>query len=131
MPPKSPLGKAVFYALTHWQALNVYLADGRCEIDNNRSERAIKPFVIGRKNWLFHGNDVGAHAGSILYSLIETCKQHEIEVFSWLKYVLSNIHEAQTVEQLEKLLPYNIDRNLLSDMRSLPALIIPEKSGVN
>ena len=131
VPPKSPLGKAVFYALTHWQALNVYLADGRCEIDNNRSERAIKPFVIGRKNWLFHGNDVGAHAGSILYSLIETCKQHEIEVFSWLKYVLSNIHEAQTVEQLEKLLPYNIDRNLLSDMRSLPALIIPEKSGVN
>ena len=111
--------------------LNLYLADGRLEIDNNRSERSIKPFVIGRKNWLFHGNDVGANAGSILYSLIETCKQHKVEVFSWLKYVLTNIHQAETVEQLEKLLPYNIDRNLLSDMRSLPELTVVAKSGVN
>ena len=131
VPPKSPLGIAVFYALTHWDALNLYLNDGRLEIDNNRSERSIKPFVIGRKNWLFHGNDVGANAGSILYSLIETCKQHKVEVFSWLKYVLTNIHQAETVEQLEKLLPYNIDRNLLSDMRSLPELILVDKSGVN
>ena len=76
VPPKSPLGAALFYTLTHWGALNIYLSDGRLEIDNNRSERAIKPFVIGRKNWLFHGNDVGAHAGSVLFSLIETCKNH-------------------------------------------------------
>jgi transposase len=129
--PKSPLGTALFYSLNHWDALNLYLCDGRLEIDNNRAERAIKPFVIGRKNWLFHGNDVGAQAGSILFSLIETCKQHQIEVFSWLKYVLSNIHLSQTVEQLEKLLPYNIDRALLNDMRSLPNLSMPEKSGVN
>lgn len=125
VPPKSPLGTAIFYSLTHWEALNVYLKDGRLEIDNNRSERSIKPFVIGRKNWLFHGNDVGAHAGSILYSLIETCKQHQVEVFSWLKYVLANIHQAETAEQLEQLLPYNIDRKLLDDMRSLPDLITP------
>ena len=131
IPPKSPLGAAVFYSLNHWDALNVYLKDGRLDIDNNRSERSIKPFVIGRKNWLFHGNDVGAQAGSILFSLIETCKQHKVEVFSWLKYVLSNIHQAQTMEQLEKLLPYNIDLQLLNDMRSIPDLIMPEKSGVN
>ena len=49
-------------------------------LDNNLAERAIKPFVIGRKNWLFHGNEIGAHAGSILFSLIETCKQHQIEM---------------------------------------------------
>jgi len=130
VPPKSPLGTAVSYALTHWNALNLYLNDGRLEIDNNRAERSIKPFVIGRKNWLFHGNDIGANAGGILFSLIETCKQHKLEVFSWLKYVLTHIHEAKTIEQLEKLLPYNIDRNLLNDMRSLPELIIPEKSAV-
>lgn len=131
VPPKSPLGTAVFYAINHWKALNIYLQDGRLEIDNNKAERSIKPFVIGRKNWLFHGNDVGAHAGSILFSLIETCKHHKIEVFSWLKYVLANIHQADTVEQLEKLLPYNIDTRLLNDMRSIPELIMPEVGGVN
>lgn len=128
---KSPLGTAVFYSLNHWEDLNMYLYDGRLEIDNNRAERAIKPFVIGRKNWLFHGNDIGARAGSILFSLIETCKQNKIEVFSWLKYVLTHIHQAETMEQLEKLLPYNIDPELLNDIRSLPDLIMPEKSGVN
>ena len=131
VPPKSPLGTAVFYALNHWDALNIYLQDGRLEIDNNKSECSIKSFVIGRKNWLFHGNDVGAQAGSILFSLIETCKQHKVDVFSWMKYVLATIHRAETVENLEKLLPYNIDLLLLSDMRSIPELILPEKDGVN
>ena len=131
VPPKSPIGKAIYYSLTHWEALNHYLYDGRLQIDNNLSERAIKPFVIGRKNWLFHGNEIGAHAGSILFSLIETCKQHQVDVFSWLKYVLSNIHNAQTLERLEKLLPYNIDRKLLDNMRNIPNLIFPDKKAVN
>lgn len=131
VPPKSPLGTAVFYSLNHWDALNIYLQDGRLEIDNNKSERSIKPFVIGRKNWLFHGNDIGAQAGSILFSLIETCKQHKVDVFSWLKYVLANIHRAETVEKLEKLLPYNIDPELLNNMRSIPELVMPQKDGVN
>lgn len=131
VPAKSPLGTALFYVLNHWAALNAYLYDGRLEIDNNRAERSIKPFVIGRKNWLFHGNDIGARAGSVLYSLIETCKHNQIEVFSWLKYVLSNIHQAHTMELLEQLLPYNINRSLLDDMRSIPHLIFPQKSEVN
>ena len=78
-----------------------------------------------------HGNDLGARAGSILFSLIETCKQHKVDVFSWIKYVIANIHNAQTVEQLEKLLPYNIDSQLLNDMRSIPTIIMTEKDGVN
>lgn len=120
--PKSPLGQAVFYALTHWEALKSYLYDGRLEIDNNLSERSIKPFVIGRKNWLFHGNELGARAGAILYSLIETCKFHQVDVFSWLKYALTHIQQAHTVEQLEALLPYNINTQLLADLRSIPDL---------
>jgi transposase len=124
--PKSPIGTAVFYALNHWQSLKNYLLDGRLEIDNNRSERAIKPFVIGRKNWLFHGSDIGARAGSILFSLIETCKHHQIDVFAWLKYALTHIQQAHTVEQLEQFLPYNINTLLLDDMRSLPLLCMPE-----
>jgi transposase len=131
VPPKSPLGTAVFYSLNHWEALNAYLQDGRLEIDNNTSERAIKPFVIGRKNWLFHGNEVGAQAGSILFSLIETCKHNKVDVFSWLKYALKNIQQAETVEQLEKLLPYNIDTNLLTNMRTIPEIIMPQQGGVN
>ena len=125
--PQGPLAKAIFYILSHWEALTVYLQDGRLEIDNNKSERSIKPFVIGRKNWMFHGNDVGARAGSILFSLIETCKQNKVEVFSWIKYVIANIHKAKTVEQLEKLLPYNMNPLLLTDMRSIPQLIMPGK----
>jgi hypothetical protein len=131
VPPKSPLGAALFYSLTHWDALNLFLFDGRLELDNNLSERTIKPFVIGRKNWLFHGNDLGAKAGSILFSLIETCKQNKIETFSWFKYVLTHIRQANTLKQLEQLLPYNIDPALLTDMRSLPNLIMPEKDAVN
>ncbi len=104
VPPKSPLGTALFYSLTHWQALNLFLYDGRLELDNNLSERVIKPFVIGRKNWLFHGNELGAKAGSILFSLIETCKQNKIETFSWFKYVLTHIRHANSLEQLEQLL---------------------------
>lgn len=128
--PKSPLGKAVFYATTHWNSLCRYLDDGRLEIDNNRSERAIKPFVIGRKNWLFHGNEVGAHAGSIFFSLIETCKQHQIDPFAWFKYTLNNIHNAHTIEQLELLLPFNINPEVLNDMRNIPELIFPQKEAV-
>jgi hypothetical protein len=78
-----------------------------------------------------HGNHVGAQAGSILFSLIETCKHHKVDVFSWLKYVLANIHHAKTVEQLEILLPYNMNPQLLSDMRNIPELIMTEKDGVN
>jgi len=131
VPPKSPLGTALFYALTHWDSLNNFLLDGRLDIDNNLSERTIKPFVIGRKNWLFHGNELGATAASILYSLIETCKQNKIDVFNWFKYTLTHIHQVQSLEQLEKLLPYNIDTHLLTDMRNLPELIMTEKEGVN
>ncbi len=87
------------------------------------TERAIQPFVIGHKNWLFHGNDVGAKAGSILFSLIETCKNHQIDVFSWLKYVLDNIRHAQTMDELALLLPYNINPELLKDMRTIPDLV--------
>ncbi|MBA2653292.1 MAG: transposase domain-containing protein, partial [Tatlockia sp.] len=76
-------------------------------------------------------NELGAKAASILFSLIETCKQNKIETFSWFKYVLTHIRQANTIEQLELLLPYNIDPSLLTDMRSLPNLIIPEKSAVN
>ena len=115
------------YMLTHWKALNYYLDDGRLEIDNNRSERSINPFVIGRKNWMFHGNARGARAGATLFSLVETCKAHHIDVFSWFKHALNNIHQADTADKLEQLLPFNVKQDVLEAARAIPELIFPDK----
>jgi len=110
--PKSKLGEAIAYMLNHWEALTAYLKDGRLRIDNNDNERLIKPFAIGRKNWLFSGTTRGAEASSVIYSLIETCKANKIEPYSYLRYILSAIRHNMTLEELKNLLPYNIDKNL-------------------
>lgn len=86
--PKSSIGQALQYTLNHWKALKNYLLDGILDIDNNRAERAIKPFVIGRKNFLFAGSHLGAEHAAVIYSLIETCKMHNINTFDYLKNVL-------------------------------------------
>ncbi len=112
--PKSPLGKAIFYALNQWPKLLTYLTDGRLENNNNRSERAIKPFVIGRKGWLFSDSVAGAHAAATLFSLVETCKHHNIEPYNWFRYVLQHIPLCQSNTEIEALLPFNIDRIFLT-----------------
>lgn len=127
IPDQSPISVAIHYCLRNWEKLMGYVMDGRLEIDNNRSERAIKPFVIGRKNWLFCGNEEGANAAAIIYSLMETCKEHQIEPYAYFKYVLKTIVSCDTVEHLEKLLPYYCDRNELAKQRELPELIWPVK----
>lgn len=111
--PKSPLGKAIFYALNQWPKLLTYLNDGRIENNNNRSERAIKPFVIGRKGWLFSDSVAGAHAAATLFSLVETCKHHNIEPYDWFRYVLQQLPLCQHEKDVEELLPFNIRRELL------------------
>jgi transposase len=82
--PKSLLGEAIAYSLNQWDKLTAFLKDGRLEIDNNRSERAIKPFVIGRKNWLFANTPRGAKASAIIYSVIETAKENQLNPFKYL-----------------------------------------------
>jgi transposase len=71
VPPKTAQGKAIGYSLNQWPKLIRYIEDGNLNIDNNRAERAIKPFVIGRKNWLFSNTASGANASATLYSLID------------------------------------------------------------
>ena len=90
-PPKTPLGQALNYCLNHWRALKNYLGDGILEIDNNRAERAIKPFVIGRKNFLFAGSHFGAEQAAIIYSLIESCNMLNINTFDYFKDVLTRL----------------------------------------
>lgn len=127
VPPKSPLGKAITYSLTHWSALNRYLNDGRLDIDNNKAERGIKPFVIGRKNWLFNYNERGANAASTLYSLIQTCKENNVDVFAYFKYTLESIVHCKSKDDYLSLLPFNCNTNKLSEQRSIPNLITPQE----
>lgn len=99
------IGKAIRYCLGHWMELNNYLKDGRVEIDNNLIENAIRPFALGRKNWLFMGSPSGAKAGAIFYSLIETCKANSIEPYKYLCVMLNRIRECVTEDDYRKLLP--------------------------
>lgn len=106
--PKSKLGEAMTYLNNQWHKLNVYLDDGDLSIDNNRAERAIKPFVIGRKNWLFSQTKNGANASAALYSIIETAKANGLIPFD---YVLTCLNElCQPEPNLDVLLPWNIKR---------------------
>ena len=105
-PPKSDIGKAVRYLHNQWPRLIRYVDDGKYPIDNNRAENSIRPFVIGRKNWLFSNSQKGATASANLYSLIETAKLNGIEPYAYLKKVFTDLPNVETVEQVEALLPW-------------------------
>lgn len=107
--PKSPLGKAVNYALNQWTKVIRYCDQGYLEIDNNGDERAIRPFAIGRANWLFSDTPDGAHTNARFYSLIETCKLHGHEPYAYLKHIFKELPLAVSVADYEALLPWNLD----------------------
>lgn len=100
--PKSPLGKAISYALKNWQALNRYTEAAWLSIDNNLSERQIKQLVIGRKNWMFAGSEQGARNAAILFSVVVSCKLAGVDPFAYLKDVLTRIstHPADRIHEL-------------------------------
>jgi transposase len=106
--PKGLLGKAMSYMDKNWPKLNVYIEDGRLNIDNNPAENAIRPFVVGRKNWLFSVSVEGANSSANLYSLIETAKANGIEPYKYLCDVFTRLPQAGTLEQMEALLPWRI-----------------------
>ena len=115
--PKSLLGEAVHYALSQRVYLeNVYL-DGRLELSNNRAERSIRPFVQGRKQWLFAATPNGAESSSIFYSIIETAKENQLHPFQYLKYLLEMLPNAKSGD-LESLLPWS---KTLPDSCRVPA----------
>lgn len=105
VPPQSALGKAMGYLHKQWDKLVVYTTDGRLRIDNNLTENAIRPFVVGRKNFLFCDTVAGANASANLYSLIETAKANGIEPYAYLKTVFTDLPNAGTVADVEALLP--------------------------
>jgi hypothetical protein len=109
--PKSLLGKAVNYLFSQKAYLEKVFEDGRLELSNNRAERSIKPFVIGRKNWMFSATPRGAEASSVIYSIIETAKENGLKPFGYLEYLF---------EAMPNLMPDNIE-SLLPWSETLPA----------
>ena len=107
--PKSQLGKAVSYCLNQWSKLEAFLLDGQTEVSNNRAERAIKPFVIGRKNFLFSKSPKGATASALIYSVIEKAKSNGLSPYHYLVYLfekLPNI-DLRNLDQVDDLLPWS------------------------
>ena len=107
--PKSKLGEAIKYCLNQWDKLIAFMYDGHIAVDNNLAERAIKPFVIGRKNYLFSKSPKGAQASAISYSIIETAKANNLNPFLYLTYLfeqLPNI-DIEDYVMLDALLPWS------------------------
>lgn len=107
-PPKGLLGKAIAYTLSNWPRLIRYLEDGHITPDNNAAENAIRPFVVGRKNWLFAGSPAGADAAATLYSLIETAKACKLDPYQYLRLLFEKIPYASTEANYSALLPQNV-----------------------
>lgn len=113
VPPKSLLGKAIQYTLNQWERLIVYIEAGFLKPDNNVAENAIRPFVLGRKNWLFAGGPNGAEASATFFSLIETAKANDLEPYAYLRYLFTKIPSAQNEADFLDLLPNRIDKAII------------------
>lgn len=113
VPPQSLTGKAMAYLDRQWPKLVRVLEDGRIPLDTNRVENAIRPFVVGRKNWLFADSMAGARASANLYGLIETAKANGIEPWRYLNHVFEALPGATSAAEIEALLPQNVDRDAI------------------
>ena len=109
IPPSTPLGKAMGYLHNQWKGLVRFCDDGRYGIDTNPVENAIRPFAVGRHNWLFADTVAGAHASARLYSLIECAKANGLEPCAYLRHVFTELPKAQSLADVEALLPTRLD----------------------
>ena len=106
--PGSLLGKALHYLSAQWLKLSRFVTDGSYPIDNNPCENAIRPFVVGRRNWLFADTVGGANASANLYSLLQTCKVNGIDPHRYLAALFTALPLASTADDYEALLPWRI-----------------------
>lgn len=107
-PPQGLLGKAVGYALGQWERLTRYVESGMLHADNNLAENSIRPFVVGRKNFLFADTPAGAYASAAMYSIVETARANGHEPYWYLRFLLTKLTAASSTEDYEKLLPQNL-----------------------
>jgi transposase len=106
--PGSLLGKALHYLSSQWAKLSLYVTNGAYPIDNNACENSIRPFCVGRKNWLFSDTVAGANASANLYSLLQTCAVNDVDGYQYLRALLVALPKAQSADDYEALLPWNI-----------------------
>jgi transposase len=116
-PPGGLLGKAISYTMKNWSKLIVYIEDGNLKPDNNIAENAIRPFVVGRKNWLFSGSPSGAEASATFFTLIETAKANGLEPYGYLRYLFRQLPIASNKQDYLKLLPQNVNRDNIARPR--------------
>ena len=109
VPPGSELGQALRYLHRHWAGLIRYVDDGRYHISTILVENAIRPFAVGRRAWLFSDTVAGAKSSANLYSIIETAKINSLDPYSYLRHLFTMLPRAQTLEDIEALLPWCID----------------------
>ena len=109
VPPNRQIGKAFQYLLVQWKWVTVWLEDDRLEISNNRAERSIKPFVMGRKKFLFCNTPRGAHSSAVIYSMIETAKENALDPFFYLTWILKTdpYLNLKNAADIDKRLPEN------------------------
>lgn len=117
--PQSLLGQAVEYALAQWSTLEVYLGNGRVEIDNNLVENAIRPTAIGKKNWLFMGEAGAGQRGAIIYTLIESCRRRKIDPYAYLRDVLLRLPHM-TNHQIPEITPARWSKSQSPSSTSCP-----------
>lgn len=120
VPPKSPLGKAVIYALDEWQYWVSYINHGDAFIDTNWVENQIRPFGVGRRNWLFIGNQNGGETSALLYSLTQSAKLNNLDPWHYIFYVLHHVHDLRKgLIKAEDLLPHNINPDAINNLATL------------
>ena len=104
--PQSPIRQAINYTLNGWEALRVYTQDGDFSIDNNVAEHQMRPLALGRKNWLFFGSDNGGRTAAVIFTITQSAKRHNLNLFTYLKDVIARISD-HPANQLHTLLPNN------------------------
>ena len=112
-PPQGLMGKAMTYAQNQWPYVMNVLKDGSLSLDNNFTENRIRPFAIGRKNWLFSDSVAGAEASAMLYSILQTARGNGLDPYAYMRHLLTELPKAQTADQIEKLTPHKIDFKIL------------------
>jgi transposase len=103
----SPYGIALNYAMNELPRVRLYLSHGECEIDNNAIENAIRPFAMGRKNWLFSDTESGAESSAAIYTVLQTAKANGLNVSEYMDYILEALPACQSIDDYVKLLPWN------------------------
>lgn len=120
--PQSLLGKAITYTLNQWERLSGYIDFPFATPDNNLAENAIRPFCVGRRNWLFAGTPAGAETSATIYSLVESAKANKLEPYKYLRYLFEKLPFAVTVDDYKKLMPSNLTLDMLEGVSKISSV---------